>query len=117
MSLENIYNKAKEAASLNAIEVETLKQREKELNLSPEEKIRMEAGEKAKWKIYDHIPEEKKVISAELLNIVKELKFNVLEYAKRTNLDLYHEYEPVQEYYSVEYNQYKFIIVIHKLNR
>lgn len=111
MSLENIYNKAKEAATSNAIEVETLKQREKELNLSPEEKIRMEAGEKAKWKIYDHIPEEKKVISAELLNIVKELKFNVLEYAKRTNLDLYHEYEPVQEYYSVEYNQYKFIIV------
>lgn len=110
MALEKIYEKAKEAAVANEKEIKELKELEEKANLSPEEKIRIDAGEKAEWKIINGTPDIKTVVSEELFKIVKELNFNIIEYAKRTNVDTWHEYEPVLEYYSVEYNNYKFII-------
>ena len=42
---------------------------------APEEKIRIDAGEKAEWKIINGTPDIKTVVSEELFKIVKELNY------------------------------------------
>lgn len=106
-----IYNEARKAAEKN-IEIynkenEELKQYQ--ANTSKEEQIRNSA-EGAKWNIVEGMPKEDKVESLELFDIIQRLNFEVFEYGKRIDEVRYDEYEPIVEYYSVKYKNYKFIV-------
>lgn len=79
-------------------------------NYSVTQRIRMEAEDK-NWIVLNQIPDESVVYSENLLNIVRENEYKVIEYGKRLDSEsFYDEYCAVSEYYLVEKNNYRFII-------
>lgn len=108
---EKIYESAKKAVEENLEAFNKEQEDEKEYieNTSAEERVR-DGVEDSKWFVIEGMPDIKKIISDELYDIVNQLKFEVLEYGKRVDEVRYDEYDPVIEYYSVRYKNYKFII-------
>ena len=108
---EKIYSSAKGSATLNK---ETKAKKDLEVKAyeetaTKEERIRNEV-EKSDWKIIEGTPDYSEVVSDELLDIIKRQGFNIKEYARRMSEIDYTEYNPTLEYYSLTYNNYKFIV-------
>lgn len=106
-----IYENAINASKYNKEKIieRNLVLEEYESSTSEEEKIRDYSNE-AKWVVFEKEPTSDDVWSEELLNIIRENNFNILEYAKRIDqVNYYEDYGSIMEYYTLSNNKYKFI--------
>ena len=109
---EKIYESATKGSIYNKEIFDKNEQEKKEEieNSTKEERIRKEASN-SKWEVSNEMPLRKNVFSEELLDIIISLDCKLLEYGKRIDdIDYYEEYDPTLEYYSLEKNNYKFIV-------
>lgn len=106
-----IYEKAISASKFNKenIEKRNVELAEYDASTSEEEKIR-DYAEEAKWIVFEKEPTKDDVWSEELLNIIHNNNFNILEYAKRVDeINYYEDCGSIMEYYTLSNDKYKFI--------